>query len=146
MPSGKHSQSGDPLAEAARKRQTFPALSCPGTWCCWPGRAAGCSCRIPRASEIPLLPSDTLSTSLEQHQRQKGGEAEDSTRQPRLNCRAGSEEKKRISAAKQIWAGLAEDLPGANPAVPALLFGRGLHMHGSSSFVGCPSLQTLFRF
>lgn len=74
----------------------------------WRG-AAGYSRRIPCARKILLLPSNMLLTSLEHHKRKKGGEAEDLTRQSRLNYRAGSEEKNNISVAKQIWSGISEE-------------------------------------
>lgn len=72
-----------------------------------------------------------LLTLLEQHKRKRGGEAEDLTRLSRLNCRAGSEEKNNIAAAKQIWSGITEELPGANPAFSVLLLGKGLHVRRS---------------
>lgn len=105
MASVKHSQSRDPHAEAARKHKI---LCCLGTSHCCPGQS---SCRIPvwAKSHCCLRTCSRFGWSGI-----KGKE------EVKLRTRPASPGwttrlavmRKHVSAAKQIWAGTSEELPG----------------------------------
>lgn len=126
MASVNHSQSGDPHVEAARKHRI---LSCLRTPHCCPGQS---SCRIPvwAKSYRCLRTSSRFGWSGIKGK----GEVKLRTRpaSPGWTARLAARGK-HISAAKQIWAGIGEQLPGC---LSEVFLGRALHVHRSCSFAG----------